>query len=134
MVQGKSLECSIKRQAPCGSPLERGGGVCYTPCFQFACRFYRYSCITHPCPSQEGNPSRNVVKLIFWGLPAAGLYAHTAQALATWPVSAAIPNPTSPNKSITCSSRTLQLSNPTTFQQKNRYLPYGYSHLRHFRN
>ena len=36
----------------------------------------------------------DIIKL-FMALPAAGLYAHTAQALAAGPVSAAIPNATS---------------------------------------
>jgi hypothetical protein len=29
---------------------------------------------------------------MIWALPSAGLFAHTAQALITWPVSASIPN------------------------------------------
>ena len=35
-----------------------------------------------------------LINIKFWVLPAAGLSAHTAQALATGPVSATIPNTT----------------------------------------
>jgi hypothetical protein len=41
-------------------------------------------------------------------LPAAGLSAHTAQALATWPVSAFIPNANLPNAIVVQSNLTRQ--------------------------